>query len=135
MAFITRENKGGEKRGRKEVVNKKQRDPHESNYYEELEKENIRLKILLAARVENFNISGFHTGEEFLAYEKGYDIGQELCYRFTENWDGSTNSAFGQALHDAMERVIKKRETVVCGNCNESVVMVSEGEICPKCFC
>jgi len=56
-------------------------------------------------KLDHKAITGFNTPEEYAAYEKGREDEEKVFEKFVQNWDGNTNSHFGQSLQDAMKRV------------------------------
>lgn len=50
-------------------------------------------------------ITGHKTLGEWKAAEASYEAGQELMIKFINEWDGYTNSTFGEAMMNAVKRV------------------------------
>lgn len=53
-------------------------------------------------------ITGWRTHEEMSAYEKGREHEEMSMFKFVKNWNGSTNSVFGQLLAEKMEQINNK---------------------------
>lgn len=51
------------------------------------------------------SITGHKTVGEWKAAEKSYEATQELMIKFINEWDGYTNSTFGEAMMNAVKRV------------------------------
>jgi NTP pyrophosphatase (non-canonical NTP hydrolase) len=54
-------------------------------------------------------ITGHKTPEEMAAYEKGREHEEAVFMKFIKEWDGKTNSHFGQAMYDTFERLNKSQ--------------------------
>ncbi len=52
---------------------------------------------------EHFEITGFHTPEEWSAYMKGQENMESVIWQFINNWKGETNSRMGQLLAEKVK--------------------------------
>lgn len=54
-------------------------------------------------------ITGHKTPEEMTAYEKGREHEEAVFMKFIKEWDGKTNSHFGQAMYNTFKRLNKSQ--------------------------
>lgn len=58
------------------------------------------------AHLQFKKITGFNNPEEQAAYNKGYEDAEDLMVQYITNYNGYTNSSFGQLIHDKVKESI-----------------------------